>query len=281
MKKLSDFQSSDVPRTSISEGISIDVDDNDSSEHSNSQNSLDDESFDDSTGISSGKSDQITVKVSSKDSSLIWLYLWSIGIVRYQRSARSTSIWRRECHVSIYIHQLQRRPNNCFHQTIHWWRRWRRCREKATGLCIQSRKSQSFDRDFFEYPSIRFLFQEYTFSITDNFLSICLESAISIEVWYHYSSIPLSISTNNNNERNRRDAEIRALSNRWKEVKRHIQYAVEIHELDASGRWEPVEVDAQQSQIISGGVYRLRQVNKRQRHVSAEFLSFIRVNRNV
>jgi hypothetical protein len=32
--------------------------------------------------------------------------------------------------------------------------------------------------------------------------------------------------------------------------------------LDASGRWEPVEVDAQQPQIISGGVYRLRQVDK-------------------
>lgn len=71
----------------------------------------------------------------------------------------------------------------------------------------------------------------------------------------------MSINTNLNNERNRRDAEIRALSNRWKEVKRHIQYAVEIHELDASGRWEPVEVDAQQQpQIVSGGIYRLRQV---------------------
>ena len=63
MKKLSDFQSSDVPRTSISEGITIDVEENDSSEHSNSQNSLDDGSYDDSTGISSEKSDQITVKV--------------------------------------------------------------------------------------------------------------------------------------------------------------------------------------------------------------------------
>lgn len=63
MKKLSDFQSADAPRTSISEGISIDVEENDSSEHSNSQNSLDDESFDDSTGMSSDRSDQITVKV--------------------------------------------------------------------------------------------------------------------------------------------------------------------------------------------------------------------------
>ena len=92
-----------------------------------------------------------------------------------------------------------------------------------------------------------------------------MESAISIEVWYHYSTIPLAVNTNAQNERNRRDAEIRALSNRWKEVKRHIQYAIEIHELDASGKWEPVEVDAQQPQIISGGVYRLRQVNRANR----------------
>jgi hypothetical protein len=64
MKKLSDFQSTDVPRASISEGISIDADENSSSEHSNSQNSLDDESFDDSTGgVSNNKADQMTVKV--------------------------------------------------------------------------------------------------------------------------------------------------------------------------------------------------------------------------
>ena len=113
--------------------------------------------------------------------------------------------------------------------------------------------------DYFCFVSIS---KEYTFTITESFISTCFDSAISIEVWYRYNSIPLLINTNGNNERNRRDAEIRALSNRWKEVKRHIQYAVEIHELDASGRWEPVEVDATQSQIISGGVFRLRQVNE-------------------
>ena len=102
--------------------------------------------------------------------------------------------------------------------------------------------------------------KEYTLTLTENFLSTCLENAISIEVWYQYSSIPLSVGPSASQERTRRDAEIRALSNRWKEVKRYIQYAVEIHELDASGRWEPVEVDASQPQIISGGVYRLRQV---------------------
>jgi hypothetical protein len=66
MKKLSDFQSTNVPRASISEGISIDDDENSLSEHSNSQNSLDDENIDDSTGRSNDKTDQITVKVRYK-----------------------------------------------------------------------------------------------------------------------------------------------------------------------------------------------------------------------
>ena len=65
MKKLSDFQSTNVPRASISEGISIEAEENSSSEHSSSQNSLDDESFDDSTETSNDKTDQITVKVCS------------------------------------------------------------------------------------------------------------------------------------------------------------------------------------------------------------------------
>jgi len=67
MKKLSDFQSTNVPRASISEGISIDDDENSLSEHSYSQNSLDDENIDDSTGRSNDKTDQITVKVCDKN----------------------------------------------------------------------------------------------------------------------------------------------------------------------------------------------------------------------
>lgn len=63
MKKLSDFQSIDKPRTSISEGMSLDVEENSLSEPSASQNSLDDddESVDDSS--SSLTSNQMTVKV--------------------------------------------------------------------------------------------------------------------------------------------------------------------------------------------------------------------------
>lgn len=64
MKKLSDFQSIDKPRTSISEGMSLDVEENSLSEHSNSQNSLEEESMDDSSsGLTSNRTNQIIVKV--------------------------------------------------------------------------------------------------------------------------------------------------------------------------------------------------------------------------
>jgi hypothetical protein len=61
MKKLSDFQANNVPRASISEGISIDADDNSLSDHS--QNSFEEESTDDSIANTNDKIDQITVKV--------------------------------------------------------------------------------------------------------------------------------------------------------------------------------------------------------------------------
>ena len=65
MKKLSDFQNNHQPRTSISEGISIDTDEHSLSERSNSQHSVEDESMDDSSvGLSNDKTNQITVKVS-------------------------------------------------------------------------------------------------------------------------------------------------------------------------------------------------------------------------
>jgi hypothetical protein len=64
MKKLSDFQNNHQPRTSISEGISIDADERSLSERSNSQHSVEDESMDDSSvGLSNDKTNHITVKV--------------------------------------------------------------------------------------------------------------------------------------------------------------------------------------------------------------------------
>lgn len=69
MKKLSDFQANNVTRASVSEAISIDAPENSLSECSDSQNSLDDESVEDSIGISNDKENQITVKVTFKTKS--------------------------------------------------------------------------------------------------------------------------------------------------------------------------------------------------------------------
>jgi hypothetical protein len=98
-----------------------------------------------------------------------------------------------------------------------------------------------------------FCLKEYTFPISDNFLSTCLDGAISIEVWHQNKSKSQSIPHDDGLDR------VRELGKVWKDVKRHIHYAIEIHELDASGEWGPVGVDVC-DQIISGGVYRLKQV---------------------
>jgi len=219
MKKLSDFQTINQTQTSISEPIDAD-------ERSLSDESFEDESIDES---STSVSNQITVKFAIKE-------------VKDLHQCDADSVMCRY----TFINQKQ-------DQTI--------VSIKRSTDDQRSNDNNDDDETVNKRPRF-FTFnheKEYTLTITENFLSTCLESAISIEVWYQYSSIPLSVGPSPSQERNRRDAEIRALSNRWKEVKRHIQYAVEIHELDASGRWEPVEVDGSQPQIISGGVYRLRQ----------------------
>ena len=92
MKKLSDFQPDDIPRASISEGISIEIDDNSLSNHSNSQHSLDDESMDDSTAANNNKTDQITVKVRSLDGNEGGQHGSSIRLVCNTRSSRLGSM---------------------------------------------------------------------------------------------------------------------------------------------------------------------------------------------
>jgi hypothetical protein len=81
MKKLSDFQTNNIPRTSISEGISIDDDENSLSEHSNSQNSLNDENTDDLTETSNDKTNQITVKVRNKILNTRKCFIYSYSLV--------------------------------------------------------------------------------------------------------------------------------------------------------------------------------------------------------
>jgi hypothetical protein len=110
-------------------------------------------------------------------------------------------------------------------------------------------------KEFIQSSSIISISKEYTFPITDDFLSICHDGAISIEVWSQYQSKERPIDTIEN-------AKIREISRRWKHVKRHVQFSLEIQELDTTGQWKPVEVDVQEN-IISGGIYRLKQVDRK------------------
>lgn len=94
--------------------------------------------------------------------------------------------------------------------------------------------------------------KEYTFTITDHFLSKCRHGALSIEVWYQSSVIPRPIES-------QQSKELRALGQRWKNVKQRVQYSIEIQELNLDGQWCAVDVDTPDG-IVSGGIYRLKQV---------------------
>ena len=52
---------------------------------------------------------------------------------------------------------------------------------------------------------------------------------------------------------------VQEIGYRWKGAKRHVQLSLEIQELDATGQWGSVDVDANEK-ILSGGLYRLKQV---------------------
>ncbi len=60
MKTLSDFQINSTTRSSMSEGINADIDEQ---SLSNSQPSLEDEGIDEFLALSNGKNEEITVKV--------------------------------------------------------------------------------------------------------------------------------------------------------------------------------------------------------------------------
>lgn len=101
----------------------------------------------------------------------------------------------------------------------------------------------------FTFPSD--LSDEYTFTITNQFLDRCLSQAISIEIWHRSTTIPRPIDRSNRL--------IDRLIQSWRDVKRHVQFSVEIQELNSVGQWIPVEIDVCPGNL-TGGVYRLKQV---------------------
>ncbi|CAF3499069.1 unnamed protein product [Rotaria socialis] len=99
---------------------------------------------------------------------------------------------------------------------------------------------------------------EYRFPITDQFLSTCFESVVSIEVWHQHNATPQSIDLTENAQLDQNTNLVREITQQWKDVKRHIQFSVEIHELDSTGVWKPVPVNPEE-EASSGGIYRLKQ----------------------
>ena len=93
---------------------------------------------------------------------------------------------------------------------------------------------------------------EFTFQITNSFLERCLNNAVSVEISQRSTPIPRGVTTSK--------SLIERLVQAWRDVKRHVQYSVEIQELNSAGQWTPVEIDPVPG-VLTGGVYRLKQVS--------------------
>lgn len=101
--------------------------------------------------------------------------------------------------------------------------------------------------------------QDYTVSLTEEFLEHCAEGALSIEVWGHRSA---GFSQTKGWEVEQQQAKARSLADRWAELSRKIEMWVEIHELNDHGEYAPVEV-TMSSDMLTGGIYQLRQGQQR------------------
>ncbi|XP_026473795.1 kinesin-like protein KIF13B [Ctenocephalides felis] len=103
--------------------------------------------------------------------------------------------------------------------------------------------------------------QDYTVTITEEFLEHCAEGALSIEVWGHRSA-GFSRSIGGWEVEQQQLAQARSLVDRWSELTRKIELWVEIQELNDNGHYAPVEVLSKPG-VITGGVYQLRQGQQR------------------
>ncbi|CAH2050780.1 unnamed protein product, partial [Iphiclides podalirius] len=103
--------------------------------------------------------------------------------------------------------------------------------------------------------------RDFRLPLTEEFVEHCAEGALSIEVWGHRSA-GFSRARGNWEVEQRQLAKARSLADRWAELTRKIQLWVEIHELNDNGEYAPVEV-TQRSDMVTGGVYQLRQGQQR------------------
>lgn len=92
--------------------------------------------------------------------------------------------------------------------------------------------------------------------VNDEFLEHCSEGALSIEVWGHHS---MGFGSSLSWEMEQVQAKSHSIMDRWDELTRKMELCVEIHELSEQGEYAPVEV-MQRTEVLTGGVYQLRQV---------------------
>lgn len=103
--------------------------------------------------------------------------------------------------------------------------------------------------------------QEFIITLTEEFRELCTDGALSIEVWGHRISANSNSNPNESNE-GQISKISRTLVDRWLELKRKIQFWVEIHELNDQGSYTPVEIQPQ-TDVLTGGIYQLRQGQQR------------------
>ncbi|KAK7582634.1 hypothetical protein V9T40_014079 [Parthenolecanium corni] len=108
----------------------------------------------------------------------------------------------------------------------------------------------------------------FTVPVTEEFIEHCAEGALSIEVWGHRSashkSKPAWVVEQT------QLAKARSLADRWSELTRKIELWIEIQELNDQGEYAPVEVSVTNNNILTGGVYQLRQGQQRRIKISVK-----------
>ena len=108
--------------------------------------------------------------------------------------------------------------------------------------------------------SVNFKFdhsREISLLVGEELLELCSEGALSIEVYGHSSSTLLNAW-----EMEEQKAKATSLADRWSELTRKLNFKIEIHELDETGVYSPVEV-AENEDVATGGILQLKQGQQR------------------
>ena len=99
--------------------------------------------------------------------------------------------------------------------------------------------------------------REIVVQVNEEFIEHCCEGALSIGVYGHKSSVYYNAW-----EAKEQEAEAQSLADRWSELSRKLKLEIEIHELDETGEYTPVEVQ-QSPECGAGGVIQMRQGQQR------------------